>query len=66
MLTPTVVSIIANIVLSIALISHMFGRKIYTYITQHKKQREIQRDKGRKEEIRKIVREYLQELRNDG
>lgn len=66
MLTPTIVSIIANIVLGIALISHMFGPKVYKYITEQKKLRETQRDKGRKEEIRRIVREYLEELKKDG
>jgi len=66
MSTPVLVSIIANIILTISLIYVGFGKKIYKYITDYKKRRETLRETGRKEEIRKIVREYLEELKKDG
>lgn len=62
MSTYVIVSIIANVILMIALIYVSFGKKLYMYIGDRKKQRETQR----KQEIRKIVIEYLEEIRNDG
>lgn len=66
MQTSILVSIIANIVMGIALLSLIVGPRIYKYITQHKKQREIQAYKERTEEIRKIVVEFLEEIKKDG
>ena len=66
MQTSILVSIIANIILTIALIYVGFGKKVYKYITEHKKRRETQAYKERTEEIRKIVVEFLEEIKKDG
>lgn len=66
MQTPVLISILTNIVLTIALIYVGFGKKVYKYITEHKKRRERQAYEERTKEIRKIVIEYLEEIRKDG
>jgi len=66
MQTSILVSIIANIVLGIALLSLIVGPRIYKYITEHKKRRETQAYEERQREIRKIVVEFLEEIKKDG
>ena len=56
-----IILIISNIVTGIALLSLVFGPK-YISILKNKK---AKRETLRINEIRKIVREYLEELKND-
>ena len=56
-----IILIISNIVTGIALLSLVFGPK-YIKILKNKK---AKRETLRINEIRKIVREYLEELKND-
>lgn len=59
------ISIIANIVLGIALLSHLVGPRIYKYITEHKNLREKRLYEERQREIRRIVVEFLEEIKKD-
>lgn len=65
MFTVVTISIIANIVLGIAFLSHLFGPRIYKYITEHKKRRETQAYEERQREIRRMVVEFLEEIKKD-
>ena len=58
------IQIITIIILSIACLSLMGKFMIIPYIKKHKKLREKQAYEGRRKEIRKIVLEYLEELKN--
>ena len=60
----TVISFILNIGLLILCLSLVYPKAIRMYMVK-KKQRENQRDKERKEYIQQVVREYLEELKND-
>lgn len=62
MYTSIVISILVNVVLGIALLSHIVGPRIYKYITEHKKRRETQE----KQRIHAIVVEFLEEIKKDG
>tara|TARA_A100001201_G_scaffold4760_1_gene9196 strand:+ start:384 stop:569 length:186 start_codon:yes stop_codon:yes gene_type:complete len=57
--SEVIISLIANVILSFALLYLMFGKKIISYIGKIITQRE----RRRKEYIKKIVLEYLEELR---
>jgi len=58
-----IISIVANIILGILFLS-VYGPRIISYIRNKKNLREIQAYKERKEEIRAIVVEYLEEIKN--
>ena len=58
------ISYIVNVILMIAFLSQ-FGPRIISYIKEKKNLRETLREQGRKEEIHKVVRQYLKELQND-
>ena len=64
MQTFQLLSLVLNVVLSILVLSLVYPKAIVVY-RKHKKQRETQANKGREEFIRKVVREYLEELKND-
>ena len=64
MSTFSIVSLLSNIVLGILVLSLVYPKAIQRY-KQTKKQREIQANKEREEFIRRVVREYLEELKND-
>ena len=64
MSTLTVISFILNFGLIILCLSLVYPKAIQVY-KEKKKQRETLRDKERNDYIRKVVREYLEELKND-
>ena len=59
-----ILSIIGNIMLGTVFLLH-YGPKVINYITNKKKLRERHLVTKRKEEIRQIVIEYLEELKNE-
>lgn len=61
MQTSTLISLIANIVLSFSLVSLIFGPKVVSLYNKRKKQRERRLETR----IKQIVNEYLEELKND-
>jgi len=65
MSTTITLSILTNCVLGVALFYVSFGPRIYKYITKHKKRRETQAYEERQREIRKMVVEFLQEIKKD-
>ena len=64
MSTFAILSLVSNVVLGIMVLSLVYPKAIQSYKNK-KKQREIQENKGREEFIKKVVREYLEELKND-
>lgn len=64
MSTFQLLSFVLNVVLSILVLSLIYPKAIQVY-KKHKKLRENQANKEREEFIRKVVREYLEELKND-
>jgi len=58
-----ILSIITNVILGVLFLS-VYGPRIISYIRNKKNLREIQANKERKEEIRAIVVEYLEEIKN--
>ena len=64
MSTFAILSLVSNIVLGILVLSLVYPKVIQRY-KDTKKLRETQANKEREEFIRKVVREYLQELQND-
>lgn len=64
MSTFSLLSLVSNIVLGILVLSMVYPKAIQRY-KNTKKQREKQANKEREEFIRKVVREYLDELKND-
>lgn len=64
MSTFAILSLVSNVVLGIMVLSLVYPKAIQRY-KNIKKQREIQENKGREEFIKKVVREYLEELKND-
>jgi len=64
MSTFQLLSFVLNVVLSILVLSLIYPKAIQVY-SKRKKLRENQANKEREEFIRKVVREYLEELKND-
>jgi nucleoside permease NupC len=64
MSTFATLSLVSNIVLGILVLSLIYPKAIQRY-KDTKKQRETQANKEREEFIKKVVREYLEELKND-
>lgn len=64
MSTLTVISFILNFGLIILCLSLVYPKAIQVY-KEKKKQRETQRDKEREDYIRKVVIDFLEELKND-
>lgn len=64
MSTFTIVSFFLNLVLIILCLSLVYPKAIQVY-REKKKLRENQRDNEIKEFIQRVVREYLEELKND-
>jgi len=59
-----ILSIITNVILGVLFLS-VYGPRIISYIRNKKKLRETHLVTKRKEEIRQIVIEYLEELKNE-
>ena len=59
-----ILSILANVFLIILVLTLVYP-KVYKVYMNKKKQRELHLVTKRKEEIRKIVIEYLEELKNE-
>lgn len=56
-----IILIISNIVLGLTVLTLVFGPRLVRIL----KQRKLKRETKRNDKIRKIVEEYLNELRND-